>query len=148
VPEPQRKTINQLLDEARAGLERLAPAELAELMGTGGGDGEPQLRVIDIRPRDDRERTGVIEGSEHIGQLVLEWRLDPDSGASDGTAADLDDHLVIVCNQGYSSSLAAAQLQQLGFARATDLDGGIEGWIGHGLPVAPPPDAGGGHGAS
>lgn len=147
MPEPQRKTINQLLDEARAGLERLAPAELAELMDTGGG-GEPQLRVIDIRPRDDRERTGVIEGSEHIGQLVLEWRLDPDSGASEGTAAHLDDHLVIVCNQGYSSSLAAAQLQQLGFARATDLDGGIEGWIGHGLPVVPPPAAGGGHGAS
>ena len=144
MPEPQRKTINQLLDEARSGLERVAPAELAELIGAGSGDGEPHLRVIDIRPRDDRERTGVIEGSEHIGQLVLEWRLDPDSGASEGTAADLDDHLVIVCNQGYSSSLAAAQLQRLGFARATDLDGGIEGWKAHGLPVVPPPNAGGG----
>lgn len=141
MPEPQRKTINQLLDEARAGLERLAPAELAELMDTGGG--EPQLRVIDIRPRDDRERTGVIEGSEHIGQLVLEWRLDPDSGASEGTAADFDDHLVILCNQGYSSSLAAAQLQRLGFRRATDLDGGVEGWIEAGLPVVPPPEASG-----
>ena len=138
MPEPQRKTINQLLDEARSGLDRVAPAELAELMGAG----EPRLRVIDIRPRDDRERTGVIEGSEHIGQLVLEWRLDPDSGASEGTAADLDDHLVIVCNQGYGSSLAAAQLQELGFARATDLDGGIEGWIGHGLPVVPPETGG------
>ena len=147
MPGPQRKTINQLLDEARSGLERVAPAELAELMGSGSGDGESQLRVIDIRPRDDRERTGVIEGSEHIGQLVLEWRLDPDSGASEGTAADLDDHLVIVCNQGYSSSLAAAQLQELGFARATDLDGGVEGWIGHGLPVVPPPHAGGGQNA-
>ena len=142
MPEPQRKTINQLLDEARAGLKRLAPAELAELMDTGGGD-EPQLRVIDIRPRDDRERTGVIEGSEHIGQLVLEWRLDPDSGASEGTAADFDDHLVILCNQGYSSSLAAAQLQRLGFRRATDLDGGVEGWIEAGLPVVPPPEASG-----
>ncbi|WP_419907368.1 rhodanese-like domain-containing protein [Candidatus Poriferisodalis sp.] len=141
MPEPRRKTIHHLLDEARSGLERVAPAELAELMGSGSGDGESQLRVIDIRPRDDRERTGVIEGSEHIGQLVLEWRLDPDSGASEGTAAGLDDHLVIVCNQGYSSSLAAAQLQQLGFARATDLDGGIEGWKEHGLPVVPPPKA-------
>ena len=138
--EPRRKTINQLLDEARSGLERVAAAELAELMGPGSGDSERPLRVIDIRPRDDRERTGVIEGSEHIGQLVLEWRLDPDSGASEGTAANLDDHLVIVCNQGYSSSLAAAQLQELGFARATDLDGGIEGWIGHGLPVVAPPE--------
>ena len=145
MPELRRKTIHHLLDEARSGLERVAPAELAELMGSGSGDGG-RLRVIDIRPRDDRERTGVIEGSEHIGQLVLEWRLDPDSGASEGTAADLNDHLVIVCNQGYSSSLAAAQLQELGFARATDLDGGIEGWISHGLPVVPPPDAGGGQG--
>ena len=141
MPGPQRKTINRLLDEARSSLERVAPAELAELMGSRSGDGGPRLRVIDIRPRDDRERTGVIEGSEHIGQLVLEWRLDPDSGASEGTAADLDDHLVIVCNQGYSSSLAAAQLQELGFARATDLDGGVEGWIEHGLPVVPPESA-------
>lgn len=141
MPEPRRKTINQLLDEARSGLERVAPAELAELMAAAESAEGGQLRVIDIRPRDDRERTGVIEGSEHIGQLVLEWRLDPDSGASEGTAADFGDHLVILCNQGYSSSLAAAQLQRLGFARATDLDGGVEGWIEHGLPVVPPPES-------
>lgn len=144
MPEPQRTTVHQLLEEARSGLERVAPAELAELMSAEDSDEAPRLRVIDIRPRDDRERTGVIEGSEHIGQLVLEWRLDPDSGASEGTAADFDDHLVVLCNQGYSSSLAAAQLQRLGFARATDLDGGIEGWIEHGLPVVPPPAAGSG----
>ena len=120
----------------------MAPAQLAELMEAAGSAGGGRLRVIDIRPRDDREQTGVIEGSEHIGQLVLEWRLDPDSGASEGTAADFDDHLVILCNQGYSSSFAAAQLQRLGFARATDLDGGIEGWIEHGLPVVPPPEVG------
>jgi len=138
VPEPQRTTVHQLLEEARSGLERVAPAELAELMSAEDSDEAPRLRVIDIRPRDDRERTGVIEGSEHIGQLVLEWRLDPDSGASEGTAADFDDHLIVLCNQGYSSSLAAAQLQRLGFARATDLDGGIEGWIEHGLPVVRP----------
>ena len=144
MPEPQRTTVHQLLEEARSGLERVAPAELAELMSAEDSDEAPRLRVIDIRPRDDRERTGVIEGSEHIGQLVLEWRLDPDSGASEGTAADFDDHLIVLCNQGYSSSLAAAQLQRLGFARATDLDGGIEGWIEHGLPVVPPPAAGSG----
>ncbi|WP_419945621.1 rhodanese-like domain-containing protein [Candidatus Poriferisodalis sp.] len=135
--ESRRTTVHQLLEEARAGLERVGPAELAELMSAEVLDEAPRLRVIDIRPRDDRERTGVIEGSEHIGQLVLEWRLDPDSGASEGTAADLDDHLVVLCNQGYSSSFAAAQLQRLGFARATDLNGGIEGWIEHGLPVVP-----------
>ncbi|WP_419864502.1 rhodanese-like domain-containing protein [Candidatus Poriferisodalis sp.] len=144
MPEPRRTTVHQLLAQARSGLERVGPAELAELMAAAGSAEGGRLRVIDIRPRDDRERTGVIEGSEHIGQLVLEWRLDPDSGASEGTAADLDDHLVILCNQGYSSSLAAAQLQRLGFARATDLDGGIEGWIEHGLPVVPPHDNSGG----
>ena len=136
--EPRRTTVHQLLAQARSELERVAPAELAALMSAEGSDEAPRLRVIDIRPRDDRERTGVIEGSEHIGQLVLEWRLDPDSGASEGTAADLDDHLVILCNQGYSSSFAAAQLQRLGFQRATDLDGGIESWIEYGLPVVPP----------
>ena len=138
MPAPQRTTVHQLLAEARSGLERVTPAELADLMAAGSSAEGGRLRVIDIRPRDDRERTGVIEGSEHIGQLVLEWRLDPDSGASEGTAADFDDHLVVLCNQGYSSSLAAAQLQRLGFARATDLDGGIEGWIEHGLPVVRP----------
>lgn len=141
MPGPQRKTVHRLLEEARSGLERVAPAELAQLMAATGSAERGQLRVIDIRPRDDRERTGVIEGSEHIGQLVLEWRLDPDSGASEGTAADLDDHLVILCNQGYSSSFAAAQLQRLGFVRATDLDGGVEGWIEAGLPVVAPPEA-------
>ena len=143
MPESQRKTVHQLLDEARSGLERVAPVELASLMAAASSAEGGRLRVIDIRPRDDRERTGIIEGSEHIGQLVLEWRLDPDSGASEGTAADLDDHLVILCNQGYSSSLAAAQLQRLGFRRATDLDGGVEGWIEAGLPVVPPPEASG-----
>lgn len=138
MPAPQRTTVHQLLAEARSGLERVTPAELADLMAAGSSAGGGRLRVIDIRPRDDRERTGVIEGSEHIGQLVLEWRLDPDSGASEGTAADFDDHLVVLCNQGYSSSLAAAQLQRLGFARATDLDGGIEGWVEAGLPVVRP----------
>lgn len=136
----ERTTVHDLLAQARAGLERVSPTQLAELMDSADSS---RLRVIDIRPRDDRERTGVIEGSEHIGQLVLEWRLDPDSGASEGTAADLDDHLVILCNQGYSSSLAAAQLQRLGFRRATDLDGGVEGWIEAGLPVVPPPEASG-----
>ncbi len=141
MPERQRKTIHHLLAEARSGLERVAPAELADLMETADRAEGGRLRVIDVRPHEDRERTGIIEGSEHIGLLVLQWRLDPDSGASQGTAAGLDDHVVVVCNQGYSSSLAAGQLQQMGFARATDLDGGVEGWIEAGLPVVPPPRA-------
>ncbi len=141
MPERQRKTVHDLLAEARSGLERVVPAELADLMKAADRAEGERLRVIDVRPREDRERTGIIEGSEHIGLLVLQWRLDPESGASEGTAAGLDDHVVVVCNQGYSSSLAAGQLQQMGFARATDLDGGVEGWIEAGLPVVPPPRA-------
>ncbi len=141
MPEPQRKTVHHLLAEARSGLERIAPVDLAGLMEAEPSPEGRRLRVIDVRPHEDRERTGIIEGSEHIGLLVLQWRLDPDSGASQGTAAGLDDHVVVVCNQGYSSSLAAGQLQQMGFARATDLDGGVEGWIEAGLPVVPPPRA-------
>ncbi len=142
MPEPQRKTVHDLLAEARAGLDRVSPAELDVLLEAAASAGTGRLRVIDIRSRDQREAAGVIEGSEHIDPLVLEWRIDGDSGFAEGTAADFDDHLVIVCNEGYSSSLAAARLQEMGFGNATDLDGGMAGWISHGLPVVPPPAAG------
>ena len=144
MPEPQRKTVHDLLAEARAGLDRVSPAELAVLLEAAASADTGRLRVIDIRTRDDREATGIIEGSEHIELSVLEWRIDGDSGFAEGTAADVDDHLVIVCNEGYSSSQAAARLQDIGFGNATDLDGGVAGWISHGLPVVPPPEAGAG----
>ena len=70
---------------------------------------------------------------------VLEWRLDPDSDARDPRAPGLDEHVILMCNEGYQSSLAAATLQQLGFARATDLDGGFQAWRAAGLPVQEPP---------
>ena len=142
----RRKTVHDLLAEARAGLDRVSPAELAVLLEAGDSPGATRLRVIDVRTRDDREATGIIEGSEHIELSVLEWRIDPDSGASAGTAAGFDDRLVIVCNQGYSSSQAAARLQEIGFGAATDLDGGMKGWIDYGLPVIPPPEADDGSG--
>lgn len=139
MPEHQRKTVQNLVAEARAGLDRVSSAELAELMEPPGAAEGERLRVIDIRTRDDRESMGIIDGSEHIELSVLEWRVDPDSGASEGTAANFDDRLVIVCNEGYSSSQAAARLKEIGFGNATDLDGGVAGWISHGLPVVPPP---------
>ena len=144
MPEPQRKTVHDLLAEARAGLDRVSPAELAVLLEAAASADTGRVRVIDIRTRDDRKATGIIEGSEQIELSVLEWRIDGDSGFAEGTAADFDDHLVIVCNEGYSSSQAASRLQEIGFGNATDLDGGVAGWISHGLPVVPPPAAGAG----
>jgi rhodanese-related sulfurtransferase len=75
---------------------------------------------------------------------VLEWRLDPASDARDERAPGLDEQVILMCNEGYQSSLAAATLQQLGFARATDLDGGFQAWRAAGLPVQEPPQAGSG----
>jgi rhodanese-related sulfurtransferase len=70
----------------------------------------------------------------------LEWRLDPTSGGFDPRAPGLEDHVIVVCDEGYTSSLAAASLQDLGFSRATDLDGGFQAWREAGLPVTPPSD--------
>ena len=137
-----RTTVNELLAQARAGLRRFTPAELAAAMESGtepGPDGP--LLVIDIRDRDDRERTGMIAGSISIPLLVLEWRCDPTSGHSHPAVWSLDQRVVTVCNEGYTSSFAAASLRRLGFSRAADLEGGVEGWAEAGLPTmaVPPP---------
>ena len=137
-----RTTVNELLAQARAGLRRFTPAELAAAMESGtepGPDGP--LLVIDIRDRDDRKRTGMIAGSISIPLLVLEWRCDPTSGHSHPAVRSLDQRVVTVCNEGYTSSFAAASLRRLGFSRAADLEGGVEGWAEAGLPImaVPPP---------
>ena len=137
-----RTTVNELLAQARAGLRRFTPAELAGAMESGTGPGpEGPLLVIDIRDRDDRERTGMIAGSISIPLLVLEWRCDPTSGHSHPAVQSLDQRVVTVCNEGYTSSFAAASLRRLGFSRSADLEGGVEGWAEAGLPIvaAPPP---------
>ena len=131
-----RTTVDELLAEARLGLRRFTPAELATAMESGaepGPDGPPL--VIDIRDRDDRERTGMIAGSVSIPLLVLEWRCDPSSGHSHPAVRSLDQPVVTVCNEGYTSSFAAASLRRLGFTRAADLEGGVEGWAAAGLPM-------------
>ena len=137
-----RTTVDELLVEARHGLRRFAPAELAAAMESGvesGPDGP--LLVIDIRDRDDRERTGMIAGSVSIPLLVLEWRCDPTSGHSHPAVQSLDQPVVTVCNEGYTSSFAASSLRRLGFSRAADLEGGVEGWAAASLPMtsASPP---------
>lgn len=130
---PERQTIGELLEAARARLVRLDPiaARQAQLDGA---------LLIDTRSEELRRGTGVIPGSIHVPLSVLYWRLDPSSESRDPGLSDLDRRVVLICAHGYSSSLAAATLQQLGFAQATDVDGGFEAWTRAGLPVQPLPD--------
>ena len=120
----------ELLSEARDHLDRLSPEESATAIRAGA-------LVIDIRPERQRRRDGVIPGSRHVERNVLEWRCDPRSEWADGEIVrDLDRQLIVICDQGYQSSLVAATLQRFGFARATDVDGGFCAWKAGGHPVA------------
>lgn len=121
-------TITSLLDEARARIDRVTPAEaLAE-----AADG---ATIIDTRCAEARTTHGAIPGSVHVPLSVLYWRLDPASGHHNTALADRGRRVILVCADGYSSSLAAATLRDLGFARAADLDGGFNGWVAAGYPV-------------
>ena len=126
------KTADDLLTEARSGLRRLAPHDAAAAQADGA-------LLVDIRSEAQREADGVIPGALFHPRNVLEWRVDPASGHADPSlGGDVDAWLVLVCNEGYQSSLAAATLQDLGFARATDLEGGFQAWRAAGLPVDRP----------
>lgn len=112
--------IDELLAEARAGLPpRPTAAELPALLEAGA-------LVVDIRPVEQRARDGELAGALVVDRNVLEWRLDPTSPHRLPGLHDPDRQVVLVCNEGYASSLAAATLQQLGLRRATDLDGGFQ----------------------
>lgn len=132
-----RRTIADVLAEARAQLDRLEPEQALAAQRDGA-------LIVDTRSHDERRRWGVIPGSLHIPLSVLEWRVDPaaDPAYRNAHVEALDQWLVLVCAHGYSSSLAAARLQEIGFAHATDLDGGFAAWKERGLPVveAPPLD--------
>ena len=91
--------------------------------------------LIDTRCTEQRREEGVIPGSVHLPLSVLYWRLDPDSGFEDRALADPDRQLILVCAHGYSSSIAAATLRDLGFTRASDVEGGFEAWQAAGLPI-------------
>jgi rhodanese-related sulfurtransferase len=123
-----RQTVDELLAEARSRLTRLDPQAAHEAMEDGG-------TLIDIRSESQIERDGVVPGALVIGRNVLEWRLDPNCEHRHSEAPSLDAEVIVMCNEGYASSFAAATLQQLGFARATDLDGGFQAWREAGLPV-------------
>ena len=122
------KTVEQLLDEARARLRRFSPAETADEQAAGA-------LVVDTRPAAQREREGEMPGALVIERNVLEWRLDPASPDRIPEVTGHDQVVVVVCSEGYSSSLAAAALQDLGYRNATDLAGGFQAWKAAGLPV-------------
>jgi rhodanese-related sulfurtransferase len=126
-----RFTVHDLVAEARVNLVRVTPQELFEAIAHGD-----DVVVLDTRQVVDRDAHGFIEGSVLIPRSVLEWRADPASGYSHDALADLQQKIVVVCNDGYSSSLAAANLRRIGFEYATDLVGGFHGWVRAGLPVA------------
>ncbi|QLY34100.1 rhodanese-like domain-containing protein [Nocardia huaxiensis] len=119
-------TIDGMLTQARAALRRLLPVELPQAIARGA-------ILVDIRPQAQRQREGTIPGALVIERNVLEWRLDPSSSARLALAADHDVEWIIVCSEGYTSSLAAASLQQLGLRRATDLIGGYHALKAAGL---------------
>ncbi|MCM6778618.1 rhodanese-like domain-containing protein [Nocardia sp. CDC159] len=120
-------SVEDLLARARERLLRVDPAQAAALQAEGA-------LLIDIRPHANRAAEGEIPGAVVVERIVVEWRLDP---ASEHRLPGLapDTPVVLICNEGYASSLAAADAQRLGLTHATDLVGGFRAWKAAGLPV-------------
>ena len=124
------RSLERLVSEAAEQITRFsAPDAFAASTGDG--------LIIDIRSQDARELYGVVPGSVHIPRTVLEWRIALDSPWRNPHLGGLDQQLILLCDHGYSSILAARNLAQLGFYRAGDVIGGFEAWRDGGLPVAP-----------
>jgi rhodanese-related sulfurtransferase len=125
-----QRGVDEVLAEARAELDRLDPREAYEAVRAGAV-------LVDIRPAANRDTEGSVPGALVIDRNVLEWRLDPRSDDRIPTAS-YDLHVVLMCNAGYASSLAAAALHELGLHRATDMAGGFRAWRAAGLPTTVP----------
>jgi rhodanese-related sulfurtransferase len=124
------RTIDEVLDAARSQLVRLDPEDASDAVSRGAV-------LVDIRPAAQRAAEGEIAGALIVERNVLEWRFDPACEARLPIAAH-DLQVIVVCSEGYTSSLAAAALQELGVHRATDLAGGFRAWEAAGLPVIAP----------
>ncbi|WP_432824710.1 rhodanese-like domain-containing protein [Dactylosporangium sp. CA-092794] len=120
--------IDAVLAEARRGVRRYTPHETAAA-------GRRGALIVDTRTETQRAETGELPGALVIDRTVLEWRLDPAGDARIPEATGYDVEIVVVCRQGYSSSLAAESLRRIGLHRATDLAGGVEAWQAAGLPL-------------
>ncbi|MGW1539977.1 rhodanese-like domain-containing protein [Streptomyces sp. NPDC002309] len=125
--------IDELLERVRERYARIAPQEAYEAARRG------EALLVDIRYEALRERDGLIPGALVVERNELEWRLDPLGSHRLPEATGHDLRVVVVCNEGYASSLAAESLHRLGLHRATDLTGGFQAWRGAGLPVTAHP---------
>jgi rhodanese-related sulfurtransferase len=127
------RTIDELLAEARARIDRVTPTAAAARVTAGA-------LLVDIRPAAQRLREGEVPGALVVERNVLEWRFDPASDARLPQATGYDVEVIVLCSEGYTSSLAADALRTLGLARATDVVGGFAAWVAAGLPTigAPP----------
>jgi rhodanese-related sulfurtransferase len=125
------RSVNELVDTARASLRRVTPLEARDATQRGA-------LLVDTRPSELRARDGTIPGALVIDRNVLEWRLDPASPHRIPEITSHDQPVILFCDEGYASSLAAHSLQELGLHNATDLVGGIQAWKAAGLPIEPP----------
>ena len=129
---PAHRTLAELLEEASARIERLEPTDAF-------AEAEAGSLIVDIRSDASRERDGVVPGSLHVPRTVLEWRFAGDSEWRSPYAVGRDDRVILLCDHGFSSILAAASLADLGFTRTADVVGGFVAWRDAGLPTIPAP---------
>ncbi|REE96763.1 rhodanese-like domain-containing protein [Thermomonospora umbrina] len=129
---PGARSIDEILAAARERLVRLEPAEAHKEFAAGA-------LLVDIRPQSFRAAEGEVPGSLILERNVLEWRFDPAGDARIAEATDYDVRVIVLCSEGYTSSLAAASLHDLGLSRATDVVGGYRAWRALGLPTTGSP---------
>jgi rhodanese-related sulfurtransferase len=122
------RAIDEVLAEARSRIIRYFPEEAAARLAAGA-------LLVDIRPAANRATEGSVPGARVIELTVLEWRLDPQSDARIPEATGHDVEVIVLCNEGYSSSLAADSLRELGLINSADVIGGFRAWAASGLPV-------------
>lgn len=129
---PGALSVDQMLAQARSRLQRLTPTQACEALAAGA-------LLVDIRPGWQRAEEGEVPGALLVERNHLEWRFDPECAARLPEATGYDVQVIVLCSEGYTSSLAAAALQSLGLRNATDVMGGFRAWVARGLPVTPGP---------
>ena len=122
------RTLDELLREAAGRIERLSPVDALEAAQAGA-------LLVDIRSELARGRDGVLPGAIHVPRTVLEWRFEPEGSWRNPHVGDLERQVIVLCEHGYSSLLAAATLARLGYTRACDVVGGFEAWRKAELPT-------------